>query len=216
MVRIPVCVFAKPSRPGRVKTRLAPQVGAEGAARLARAFFADTWAAVAGLSWARPVLATTRIDREDPPPDGAEVWLQGRGDLGQRLARVLRRAIREGDRAIALGADSPGLPPELLDQARQALRRCDAVLGPCEDGGFYLIGLARCPPGLLGRLKWSASDTFDRTRSRLEARGLATAILPEWFDVDRPPDLARLSRLIARGAVSAPETARVLAACRRR
>jgi rSAM/selenodomain-associated transferase 1 len=216
MVRTPVCVFAKPSRPGRVKTRLAPEVGAEGAARLARAFLADTWAAVADLPWARPILATTRVDRGEPPPGGAEVWLQGPGDLGQRLARVLRRALREGPRAIALGADSPGLPPELLEQARRALERCDAVLGPCEDGGFYLIGLARCPAGLLGRLKWSASDTFDRTRARLEARGLATAILPQWFDVDRPPDLARLSRLIDRGVVSAPETARVLALGRRR
>lgn len=210
--RIAVCVFAKPSRPGRVKTRLEPRVGAEGAARLARAFLEDTWAALGALRWARRVLATTEIAGRAPFPRGAEIWLQGPGDLGDRLARVLRRALRTSPAgAIALGADSPGLPRPLLDEARAALRTYDAVLGPCEDGGFYLVGLTRCPPGLLRKLRWSASDSFERTRARLEARGLATAILPPWFDVDRPRDLARLSGLIARGAVTAPRTARALA-----
>ncbi len=212
--RTAVCVFAKPSRPGLVKTRLEPKVGAEAAARLARAFLQDTWNAVGALPWARRILATTEIDAQAPA--GGEIWLQGQGDLGQRLARVLRRALRTNGHAIALGADSPGLPPALLEQARVQLCSRDAVLGPCADGGFYLIGLARCPPGLLGNLKWSASDTFERTRARLERRGLSTAILPEWFDVDRPRDLARLSRLIARGAVKAPKTARVLARMKRR
>jgi len=199
-----------------VKTRLAPGVGAEGAALLARAFLEDTWDAVGALPWARRILATTELDDQAPMPKGGEVWLQGKGDLGDRLARVLRRALRTSRAAIALGADSPGLPRPLLEQARVELRSRDAVLGPCEDGGFYLLGLSRCPPGLLSRLRWSAADTLERTRARLERRGLATAILPAWFDVDRPRDLERLSRLIARGAVKAPETARALARLERR
>lgn len=173
--------------------------------------------ALGDLRWARRILATTEIDGVGPDLPGGEVWLQGRGDLGDRLARVLRRALRASPRgAIALGADSPGLPRTLLEEARAALRSHDAVLGPCEDGGFYLLGLARCPPALLRGLAWSAADTFARTRARLEKRGLATAVLPKWFDVDRPRDLARLSRLISRGTVRAPRTARALAESRRR
>jgi rSAM/selenodomain-associated transferase 1 len=214
--RIAVCVFAKPSRPGLVKTRLAPRVGAEGAARLARAFLEDTWRALGALRWARRILATTEIDGSEPVVRGGQVWLQGTGDLGDRLARVLRRALRSSAGAIALGSDSPGLPRMLLEQARAQLRSHDAVLGPCADGGFYLLGLSRCPPGLLRGLRWSAPDTFERTRARLEERGLTTAVLPPWFDVDRPGDLARLSRLISRRAVTAPRTARVLAQSRRR
>jgi rSAM/selenodomain-associated transferase 1 len=204
-------VFAKPAVPGLAKTRLVPEVGAEAAARLARAFLEDTWVAARRLPWTRPILATTSRKGLDPPA-GAEVWLQGPGDLGERLARILRRALRSSPSAIALGADSPGLPASRLEAARRALRNHDAVMGPAADGGFYLLGLTRCPPGLLRDLAWSAEDTFERTRERLECRGLPTAVLPEWFDVDGFSDLVRLRRMIARGRVAAPRTARALAA----
>ena len=131
MDRGTICVFAKPPRPGRAKTRLASAVGEEGAARLARAFLEDTWDTVSGLPWANAVLASTEADRdalgldEDTP-----LWLQGEGDLGQRMERVLARALRDAPWAMALGADSPGLPPGVLERARDALAASDAVLGP--------------------------------------------------------------------------------------
>ena len=209
--RIPLCVFAKPAVPGLAKTRLIPEVGAEAAAGLARAFLEDTWVAARRLSWTRPILAATSRKGLDPPAR-AEVWLQGPGDLGERLARILRRALRISPCAIALGADSPGLPVSRLEAARRALRNHDAVLGPSADGGFYLLGVTRCPPALLRDLRWSAGDTFERTRERLERRGLSTAVLREWFDVDEFADLVRLRRLIARGRVTAPRTARAMAA----
>ena len=131
--------------------------------------------------------------------------------------------------AIAIGGDTPGLPGRLLDQAHRFLGSCDpvlgsgdavpgtcdAVLGPCSDGGFYLIGLRRCPPGLLADLPWSQPTTFDRTSARLESRGFTVGILDPWFDVDRPDDLVELEKHLARGTVSCPETARVLAALER-
>lgn len=206
-----ICVFAKPPRPGAAKTRLASEVGPESAARLAHAFLQDTWAAVSALSWARPILATTELDAGELALPGADTWLQGEGDLGERLERVMRRALLESPLAIAIGADTPGLPPSLLAQAREALSSAEAVLGPCEDGGFYLIGLRSCPPGLLRNLPWSAPDTFDRTLTRLRNKGLQTAVLPPWFDVDRPSDLERLRLLLGRGEIAASETARALA-----
>ncbi|HEY6006575.1 MAG TPA: TIGR04282 family arsenosugar biosynthesis glycosyltransferase [Anaeromyxobacter sp.] len=208
-----VCVFAKPPRPGQAKTRLAAALGDERAAALARAFFEDTWSAVTSIPWATPVLATT-----DPSAGEwvgvprARVWSQGGGDLGERLERVLRRALRGAAAALAIGTDTPGLPPALLSQARLALRRADAVLGPCEDGGFYLLGLRRCPPGLLRDLPWGSADTFRRTASRLRERGLRTGVISPWFDVDRLADLECLHALVARGEVRAPRTARALEA----
>jgi len=83
-------------------------------------------------------------------------------------------------------------------------------VGPCEDGGFYLLGLRRCPPGLLRELPWSAPHTFMQTLSRLRERGLTTTVIAPWFDVDRPADLACLRALIARGELHAPATARAL------
>jgi len=207
-----VCVFAKAPRPGVVKTRLAEAIGADQAAELATAFLADTWAAVARLPWARPIAALDAASAPGLPATTgrAEIWLQGRGDLGARIERVLRRALRALPFAIALGADTPGLPRRLLERARAELRRSDAVLGPARDGGFYLLGLRRCPPGLLRGLTWSRADTFERTRDRLQERGLTVSLLPGWFDIDRPADLTRMRALLDAGEIRAASTARVL------
>jgi rSAM/selenodomain-associated transferase 1 len=206
-----VCVFAKPPRPGLVKTRLAATVGDTQAAALARAFYEDTWSAATSLPWANAVLAATEPSaKEWAGARRAAVWPQGTGDLGDRLERALRRALHHTPVALAIGTDTPGLPPALFSQARSALRDADAVLGPCDDGGFYLLGLRRCPRGLLRGLPWSAPETFLQTLSRLRERGLRTAVIAPWFDVDRPADLARLHALIARGELQAPATARTL------
>jgi uncharacterized protein len=206
-----VCVFAKPPRPGRSKTRLAPAVGEAGAAALADAFLRDTLAQVRSLSWATPVLATTEPVATARPPDGFELWQQGDGDLGARLERVARRALARAGAVIAVGADSPGLPRRLYEQARAALAEADAVLGPSEDGGFYLLGLRRCPEGILSNLPWSRADTFAATVGRLRASGLRTVVLEPWFDIDRPEDLRRMRALLWSKTLSAPATARVLA-----
>ena len=142
-------------------------------------------------------------------------WLQGDGDLGARLERVLRRALTRAPKALAIGADSPGLPLRLIEAAHAALDAADAILGPCDDGGFYLLGLRRCPPGLLADLPWSLEGTHRATLARLRHRGLETIELDPWFDVDREEDLARLERLIAEGSVVAPATASAIARLRR-
>jgi rSAM/selenodomain-associated transferase 1 len=206
-----ICVFAKPPRPGVAKTRLASALGDVRAAALARAFFEDTWSAASSLPWATPVLATTEPDASEWAGAAAPIWAQGRGDLGDRLARILRRALRGTPAALAIGTDTPGISATLLEQARAALREADAVLGPCDDGGFYLLGLRRCPPGLLSDLPWSAPETFARTLARLRERNLRTEVIARWFDVDRPPDLARLQGLVAAGELRAPRTAKALA-----
>lgn len=207
---VPLCVFAKPPRPGSVKTRL--DLGREPSALLAHAFLRDTWATVRSQLWARPILVTTDGTAEDfGLKQDTEVWLQGGGDLGERLERVLARALQHGADAIVIGADTPGLPPRFLVQARRALRRAEAVLGPCEDGGFYLLGLTRCPPGLLRDLPWSSAETFIQTLGRLCEWGMTVRVLEPWFDVDRAADLHRLRGLIEREEISAPETASALA-----
>lgn len=205
-----ICVFAKPPEAGIAKTRLIPLVGKDGAAALADAFLADTWASVCALPWARAIIASTgplALSVNQPAP---EVWLQGEGDLGARLERILTRALEHSSLALALGADSPGLPLSFLEHARLALEETDAVIGPCDDGGFYLLGLRRCPPGLLAGISWSQSNTFAQTLAKLEAAGLRVIVLEPWFDVDRPRDLARLRGLIALGDLCAPKTTSVL------
>lgn len=206
-----VCILVKAPRAGEVKTRLAPAVGPEGAARLARAFFQDTLTMVRGLDRGRVAVAVAGDPGALDLPGDVEVWPQGTGDLGDRMERVLLRALGGGGRALLVGTDSPGLPPRVVETARATLVTHDAVLGPTDDGGFYLIGLRRGAPGLLAGLPWSRSDTLVSTEARLRQTGLSVSLAAPWFDVDVPEDLTRLSRLVLNGEIRAPETARALA-----
>ena len=200
-----ICIFAKPPVAGEVKTRLSEALGPERAAALARAFLDDTIGAVRCLPWAQAALATTRPMDSDLP-----VLLQGEGDLGARIERVLRAALQRAPVAIAIGADAPALPRRFLEAARAALETADAAIGPAEDGGFYLLGVRECPEGLLAGLPWSSAETFARTVERLRSRGLRVAQLEPWFDVDRAEDLDRLRDALRRGEIEAPLTARLL------
>lgn len=207
-----VCVFFKPPIVGTVKTRLIPTVGSNRATALAEAFFRDTWSTVESLDWAVPVLASAGPVKPDLLPRSRPgVWLQGDGDLGARLERILRKALEVTPFAIIVGTDSPGMPMQLLQDAHDSLQSSDSVLGPSEDGGFYLIGVRRCPAGLLANLPWSQSTTFARTWRRLTETGLNPAKLDPWYDIDWPEDLDRLREDLAAKTIVAPRTARVLA-----
>ncbi len=210
MDRDVLCIMVKEPRAGLVKTRLAPAVGPDGAAALARAFLDDTVALACGLAWARVVATVEGNPASLDLPGGIEVWPQGPGDLGERMERALLRALAPGRKVILVGTDSPGLPPRMLEAARSALTAHDAVLGPAADGGYYLIGLRRCEPGLLSGLPWSRPDTLVHTEARLRNTGHTVARIDPWFDVDEPGDLVRLGQLIGRGQVQAPATRRAL------
>lgn len=211
--RVPVCIFAKPPVPGEAKTRLAREVGFVEAARLARAFLHDTWATVSTLPWARPILATTTSDLIPfGLGDDLVVWPQGPGDLGNRLERILARGVAEAGQALVIGADIPGLPQGHLDVARHVLESHDVVLGPTEDGGFYLIGASRhLPVGALSDIPWSCEDTLTKTEERLMRAGLSLARAPSWFDVDEPADLVRARQMLAHNPMAAPRTRQALA-----
>jgi rSAM/selenodomain-associated transferase 1 len=204
-----VCIFAKPPIPGSVKTRLIPELGPERAAELAEAFLEDTVAMVRTLSWAECIIAATKTFAR-PYFKPEEVWLQSEGDLGDRLEKVLRLALKRRPIVLAIGADSPGLPAEYLARAREALKNADAVLGPSADGGFYLIGLKDCPVGVLDGIQWSHSTTLAATTAKLEQFGMKTVLINPWFDIDSHQDLERLRRQLVADPAAAPRTAGLL------
>jgi uncharacterized protein len=204
-----VSIFAKFPEPGSVKTRLVPELGAERAAELAEAFLEDTVAMVRKLTWAECIIAATRAFAR-PYFKPEEVWLQSEGDLGERLEKILRLALKRCKMVLAIGSDTPNLPPAYLDSARQALATADAVLGPSLDGGFYLIGLKDCPIGVLDGIQWSHSTTLAATIAKLEQFGMKTVLTNPWYDVDSHDDLERLRRQLAADPASAPRTAEYL------
>ena len=209
-----ICIFAKPPEPGNAKTRLIPALGPARAAALAEAFLQDTVALVRGLSWAELIVAATEPFARDYFRSD-ELWLQGAGDLGKRLERILQHGLKRAPMVFALGADSPGLPSEYLIAARDGLKESDAVIGPSRDGGFYLLGVRECPNDLLHGIRWSHAQTLAETMENLQRCGFRTAIIGEWFDVDTAEDLAHLREHLHSFPESAPKTGAFLGSLER-
>jgi len=155
--------------------------------------FHDVWRVVCSCPGVRPILATTESGKFPIEIRPDDVWMQGEGDLGARLESILIRALEGAPAAIAIGADSPLLSPSYLRDASEALKTHDAVLGPTHDGGFYLLGLRKCPPGLLSGLSWSTHQTCAATVQRLEQFGFSIHYTPQLFDVNTAPDLSLLA-----------------------
>ncbi|HQU42760.1 MAG TPA: TIGR04282 family arsenosugar biosynthesis glycosyltransferase [Pirellulales bacterium] len=194
-------IFAKYWQPGRVKTRLAGQIGAVAAAELHRACLDTLLRRFAHLG-DRRVLAFTPPEARQAFADLAgRAWQaepQCEGDLGDRIEAHFATAFARGaTRVVLIGSDSPTLPDALVVEAFERLKRADAVVGPSDDGGYYLIGLARPLDGLFRGLAWSTPQVFRQTLERLDAAGSKREILAPWYDIDTPSDFERLKSELA-------------------
>lgn len=189
---IPVCIFAKPPIRGKVKTRLARSIGDDSAASLASAMLCDVWSTVCDIAEVIPVLAAAEEGRFPVSVPEENFWLQETADLGSRLENILRRGLRNAPAAIALGADSPLITARHLREALHQLKSSDAVIGPSCDGGFYLLGLRRCPLGLLQNVPWSTAEARQITEERLHSQGISVSQLVMLPDVDTVLDLQSL------------------------
>jgi uncharacterized protein len=196
-MRTAVIVFAKLPRSGQVKTRLAPALGADGAARLAARMLchAVAQAQAAGVG---PVALCLSPDADDPTVQSLArnadlaLTLQGEGDLGARMHRALERALEAHPAALLMGTDAPTLDAVRIRQAAAALRTHDAVFAPTADGGYALVGLRRPVPSLFLDQRWSHDRVMADAREHLLAAGLRHVELPLLYDVDEPADLVHV------------------------
>ena len=198
-------VFARAPVPGRVKTRLIPLLGEEGAARLHVQMVRKTLATAraSGIEniylYGSPGIRSAFFARAGRRYR-VRLQSQGRGNIGDRMYRAFRRALRSHSCVVLVGSDCPALRPADLRAAERILRAgADAVLAPAEDGGYPLIGLRRVSRRLFDGIPWSGPQVLARTRRRLKALRWQWRELRTLWDVDRPEDVARLrrSRLLA-------------------
>ena len=187
-----VVLFTRYPEPGAAKTRLIPAIGPERAARLHRTLTERTVQAVleSGLALEARVTGASLATFAD--------WLgaiaivdQGTGDLGQRLARA-----GPPYPTLFIGSDAPDLTASLLCQAAAALAGADAVIGPAQDGGYWLLGLKRAVAGVFDDVTWGTSTVCGQTIDRLSVSGIDPVLLPQLADCDRPEDLARWPELL--------------------
>ncbi len=201
-----VVVFAKPPIAGQAKTRLIPAVGPQGSVKLASAFLADAWEMLGRTGAARVVGTTKRSRKALGLTRNDALWMQGDGDLGQRMERILRRSCGLGPWGIIIGADSPALTSDTVQRAMAALEHVDAVLVPSDDGGYALLGMRTVPAGILDGLPWSTDHTLNATVARFTERGLTVRLVGGTFDVDTPSDLVALRDWLAAHPQDAPNT----------
>ncbi|KPP97160.1 TIGR04282 family arsenosugar biosynthesis glycosyltransferase [Marinobacter sp. HL-58] len=195
-----VMQFAKWPEAGKVKTRLMPELGAEGAmdahVRLSLAVLENLVASGYDVRflWDRPLdtapsAALPIIERLEDFGVG-QSWQQG-DMLGERMTRALASGLEEVGKAVIVGSDCPSVDADYVRQAVAALDDVDVVLGPSDDGGYVLIGARKLAPRMLADVAWGTDQALRQTCDRLTKAGLSFAVLPEKWDVDEPADWRR-------------------------
>jgi uncharacterized protein len=196
-----IILFAKAPVAGRVKTRLIPVLGADGAAQLARrmldhALNIASAADIGSLELCASPVPTHPDWHNIPLPAGIETSDQGDGDIGARMARAAQRGLANGQNVLLVGADCPALSAQHLRDAATALHDHenphDAVLLPAQDGGYLLLGLKTYAASLFEDMPWSTARVAELTLARMAALGWRVAVLDALPDIDRPEDLIHL------------------------
>ncbi len=200
MTRRALMVVAKQPMPGQTKTRLSPPLNSTEASALYECLLRDTLEIVRQTRRMldfQPIIAYLPVGAESYfralAPDFA-LLLQEGADLSERLNNATRRCLVDGyDQAVIMDSDSPTLAPDWLCAAFGALDgAADVALGPCEDGGYYLIGLKRPAPALFLNVTMSTSQVTADTLAQASLNRWQVELLPTGYDIDFVSDLRRL------------------------
>lgn len=216
---VTIGVFAKHWTPGETKTRLASTLGDETAAEASRLFLGTTVQRISSLGYSN-TLAFTPAEQSEAFEEltAGKPWTvtpQPSGTLGDRMRWFFDRAFWSGSSAaVLLGSDSPDFPVDAVEQAIELLTRekspMRTVLGPSDDGGYWLVGARIAAPPIFGNLPWSTPELFGATIGRMLAEGWVEdkdfARIGVWSDVDNEEDLATLRARLA-GASDDPALA---------
>jgi len=209
-------IFAKAPNPGTVKTRLLAAMSPKDAANLHAACVVDTlrlsrslrgvdvlWFVAGGLSYFRKLLKTQAASTS------VSIYSQCGTDLGPRLEHAFRKTFQAGYREIVvIGTDTPWMGAARLRAAFAGLRTKNIVIGPAEDGGYYLLGMNTFVPEVFHKIPWSTERVLKTTMGAIAHTQVSIKMLRVDFDLDRPTDLLKVRQLLK----SKPRLAPALAA----
>ena len=195
--RARILVFARAPVAGKVKTRLAADIGNQQAVQIYQQLVRDVLDTIASTKLAPLDLYVT--------PDAAnpfiaelaerlplQIHLQHGGDLGERILAAMLQALNDSDFVVLVGSDCPVMDGDYLSQAfSQLAGGVDMVLGPAEDGGYVLLGARDCHQHLFENVPWGTSRVLEITRQRIESLALDCVELETLWDVDLLADLRR-------------------------
>lgn len=195
-----ILIFCKAPVAGKVNTRLAPQLGEQGATALHEEL-AGRIIAECRRGASAPIELWCEPDTSHPffamLASSEECFAQQGDDLGERMAFALSASLSRGGvaRAVLVGTDCPAIDVQYLEMALDKLSNHDVVIGPAEDGGYGLIGLTRAYPSLFAGMAWGSDSVCAETCRAINRQRLYWSLLPLLWDIDRPEDVARYRRM---------------------
>jgi len=216
-IRGAVVVMAKAPREGFVKTRLTGAYPPRDVVQLSDCMLRDTLALVQALS---RVHVAVMCPSEDVPhiearlPAGVRVVGQCGNGLAAALVSAFEHFVPDFRRVVAVDSDSPHLPLAILQSAFELLETNEVVVGPTDDGGYYLVGASAMRPRLFDSAPLGTGNARDALLGNARALGLSVAFTEPWYDVDVPADLRRLAAELRTEPARAPRTAALLASWR--
>ena len=191
MVKNRLIIFVKNPVKGEVKTRLASTVGDEKALDVYKKLLRITAEEAAGVVADKLVSYSKSVEEGDHFDESLfEKSVQKEGNLGEKMKHAFGSGFCEGfDRVVLIGSDCPQISRDLLDDAFQKLGDADCVIGPSDDGGYYLIGLSRFLPEIFDDIEWSTSSVFSYTIKKLDGMDATYRLLRRLNDIDTESDL---------------------------
>lgn len=199
-------IFIKNPKAGRVKTRLAASIGDAEALKVYKRLLQHVNEQTLQLDVDKKLYYSDFVDWLDEWDDNRYAKLQQSGkDLGERMEKAFHQAFLERKKGstqlalsteprptIIIGSDCPQLTQQDLEQAFESLQQCDMVIGPAEDGGYYLLGLNFHQADLFKGIAWSTEQVFEQTMQVAAQLGLKVTVLPTLRDLDTVEDLLAL------------------------
>ncbi|MBI5194711.1 MAG: TIGR04282 family arsenosugar biosynthesis glycosyltransferase [Nitrospirae bacterium] len=188
-------IFAKTPIPGKVKTRLQPDISPEEGLKIYKSFVREIAGRCSKLKGVDKFLGCAPTKDDDflkglAATHWFEMFNQRGKDLGARILNAFKDHFKKGyKKVIIIGTDSPTIPVKFIKKAFSELDKNDFVLGPCCDGGYYLIGARKVFPKVFDNIPWDTSEVLIKTIDRLDASRIKFFLLPFWYDVDTIKDL---------------------------
>lgn len=197
MKKSAILIFQKNAELGKVKTRLAKDVGNESALEIYNQLCELTHEVCKEVPVDKHLYFSSFIPEIHPTEPSYFFHIQKGEDLGERMSNAFGEMFRKGyQKLLIIGTDCPEISTQLLLEAFSLLEESEVVLGPAEDGGYYLLGMGRYFPQLFQNIHWSTSEVVNQTKNILESGNISYRLLPVRTDIDTLEDWIKIKNLI--------------------
>ena len=190
-------IFIKNPKLGKVKTRLAVTVGDEKALSIYKKLLDFTQKLAISLPCERLLFYSDEIETND---NWSDIFFQKNkqhgNDLGERMKNAFQKTLLTSKKAVIIGSDCAELTKEILENAFDALEKNDFVIGPAEDGGYYLIGMNYFEPSVFENINWSTEEVLPKTLEKIAHLERKVALLPTLSDTDNEEDWKKIAHLL--------------------